>query len=61
MIRNKTDHNGIHGAIAADSVYTETELHYYIDLLRKISMNKYREATTESEMHDSLEAHNIKS
>jgi hypothetical protein len=27
--------------IAVDSVYTETELRYYVELLRKIAMKKY--------------------
>jgi len=29
--------------IMADSVYTETELRYYIDFLEKMAMKKYRE------------------
>lgn len=44
-----------------DSVYTETELRYYIDFLRKMAMKKYREDTTIEEMKSILEGHNIKS
>jgi hypothetical protein len=29
--------------IVADSVYTETELRYYIDFIEKMAMKKYRE------------------
>jgi hypothetical protein len=47
------------GSIVVDSVYTETELQYYIDFLRKMAMKKYD--MPKSEMQHLLEGHNIKS
>jgi hypothetical protein len=48
--------------IAVDSVYTETELRYYVELLRKIAMKKYgNDAIMEYQTRKELDSHNVKS
>ena len=48
------------GAILTDSVFTETELQYYIEFLQKMSMKKYKEDVTEVEVVKMLQNHNVK-
>ena len=43
------------------TVYTETELNYYIEFLQKIAMKKYRDSVTDTEIMKILEGHNVKS
>jgi hypothetical protein len=53
---------GANPQIIIDSVYTETELKYYIDFMEKMTMKKYREDfSTKEELLSLLEGHNIKS
>ena len=53
--------SGSNPQIMIDSVYTETELRYYIDFLEKRTMKKYREDfNTKEELSSLLEGHNIK-
>ena len=53
---------GSNQQIIIDSVYTETELKYYIDFLEKVTMKKYRDdiTSTKGELGALLEGHNIK-
>lgn len=47
--------------IAVDSVYTETELRYYIELLGKLAMKKYSSDGVDNSIKKELESHNVKS
>jgi hypothetical protein len=47
--------------IAVDSIYTETELRYYIELLSKLSMKKYSNEGLDKDLKKELESHNMKS
>jgi hypothetical protein len=46
--------------VIVDSVYTETELKYYIDVLQKVSRRMYEDQTPDPELRLMLQTHTVK-